>query len=104
MWAAPQKFKMPRFVGSGAEKRLQKVCFHCNRVFKTNRDEQLFCKDGCRTYNNRQKRAAIVRWMIDHGIPYDTALDTMEIKGLALLSRQMETLGLFWNGSSWEKK
>lgn len=104
VWDSPHNFRMPRMVGSGVVKRLQKVCLHCRQPFKTNRDEQVFCKDGHRTYNNRLKRDAIVRWMIEGGIPRDTALDTMEISGLAVMGRKMESMGFVWDGQSWSKK
>lgn len=104
VWDSPHNFRMPRFVGSGAVKRLLKVCPHCLQPFKTNREEQVFCKDGHRTYNNRLKRDAIVRWMIAGGIPRDTALDTMEISGLAVMGRKMESMGFVWDGQSWSKK
>lgn len=90
-------------VGSGVVKRLLKVCPHCLKPFKTNREDQVFCTAGHRTYNNRLKRDAIVRWMIESGIPRDTALDTMDISGLAVMGRKMETMGFVWNGQSWEK-
>jgi hypothetical protein len=104
VWDSPHNFRMPRIVGSGAVKRLHKVCLHCLKPFKTNREEQRFCKGGCRTYNNRLKRDAIIRWMIEQGIPRDTALDTMDVSGLAVMGRKMESMGYVWNGQSWGKK
>lgn len=100
----PENFKMPRFPKSGAGLRISRQCLHCKQWFKTNREEQRFCKDGCRTYNNRLKRAAIVRWMIDQGVPTFTALDTLDVSGMAEVARKMEALGLFWDGMEWEKK
>lgn len=103
-WPYPQNFKMPRLSKSGAEGRIDACCLHCGKPFKTNREEKTFCKPGCRTYNNRLKRAGIVRWLIDQGVPMFTALDTLEISGMAVVGRKMEALGLYWNGQSWEKK
>lgn len=103
-YPAPQNFKMPRLLKRGGEGRIHRLCDQCGRPFSTNREEQRFCKRGCRTYNNRKKRDGIARWMIDQGIPYNVALDTLEIKGMATLARQMQAMGLFWNGQAWEKK
>lgn len=104
VWDSPHDFRMPRMVGSGAVKRLQKVCFHCLKPFKTNREEQRFCKDGCRTYNFRRKGDEIVRFLMSEGMPFDKATDLLEISGTSKLSRKMETMGYIWNGQSWGKK
>lgn len=100
----PENFKMPHFSKSGGGGRINRQCLHCNQWFTTNRDEKTFCKPGCRTYNNRLKRGAIVRWMIDQGVPLFTALDAMEVSGLAVMGRKMEEMGFVWDGQSWSKK
>ncbi len=103
-WPAPQNFKMPRFPRRGGGGRFDKACFHCLKPFKTNRREQRFCKDGCRTYDFRLKGDEIVRYLMSEGMPFDTASDLLELSGIAVLSRKMETMGFVWDGQSWGKK
>lgn len=100
----PKNLHIPSLSKRRGEGRIERVCLHCQTPFKTNREEQRFCKSGCRTYNNRLKRAAIVRWMIDQGVPVFTVLDALEISGMAIIARKMEAMGLFWSGQKWEKK
>lgn len=89
---------------SGGEKRFSGVCLHCQETFKTNRENQQFCRPGHRTYNNRLKRARLVEWFQARGMSHIQADEWIEKKGLSVLVKTMLASGWTWTGRAWVQK
>lgn len=89
---------------SGGDKLFLKTCCHCQTAFKTNRENQEFCRPGHRTYNNRLKRLRLIDWFETHGLTYDQATDLIEKKGLSVLVKTMLQTGWQWTGREWVQK
>lgn len=104
LFPVPENFKLPHSRKGGGGGRFSKVCGHCGQGFKTNRQKQVFCKAGCRTYDNRLKRAGVVAWLEGRGMTYDKATDLLDLKGLKALSETMDKAGLEWNGEQWAQR
>lgn len=82
-----------------------RVCCHCGKHFTPRNRIQQFCKNGCRTYYHRKKRAALVSVMMSaYGMGLEHALDVLEKSGISRVINAISSMGYSYDGEVWIHK